>query len=144
MWRRAVVAALVLLAAAATFTPTYGITSVTADRSIDGRTAPDPEAYLGVVTEPVVVENNTTDAVLVRLTNRFDEPLRLAVEIDDVDGSVTVTALDAPRRVGPGESGVITADVACDSNGGRPAITVIARGETVRIELSRRVRVQCS
>jgi hypothetical protein len=127
--------------------PTSGVSSIDADRGVGVDVASDQHAYVAVTDDDVTVTGDTTDVVLVDVTNQATERLNLSVSVRDDGGSTapyveTVTVTD---WLDPGDSGVIEGDVVCD--GHTESVTVelelTATGSTTNATLTRTVTIDC-
>lgn len=140
------IAALVLLT-----TGTGGVSTISAERSVELAVADEGEAYVGVeVVDPVFDPGQPEDATVLTLTNRLDQPLtdvEVTVRGDEKTPPV-LQGYDTPERLGVGEQATVTATVNCDASPGRDTETwtvgVSAAGDGVSVETTRTVTVTCT
>jgi hypothetical protein len=117
---------------------TGAFSAVAADRGVSVSVAPPEDAYLGL-SEPLVstVPDDDTRADLLVVTNRLNERVELTAEVTEAnpDGGPNVTNLSVVSALGPGDSGPVSADLACGSNATEAVtVTVDAVGTGVRVE----------
>ena len=145
---------------------TGGFATATADRGIATDTADDATAYVGYDSpneirieyggnvsesdgedseesdgedsEETDADANTTEAVIVTVTNRLDTSIDVtSVDVDEPN-DLAVTVTSTPTDISPGESGEIAAELECeDLFADEPlSVTVAVDGDTVGAELS--------
>ena len=98
----------------------------------------DSEESDGEDSEETDADANTTEAVIVTVTNRLDTSIDVtSVDVDEPN-DLAVTVTSTPTDISPGESGEIAAELECeDSFADEPlSVTVAVDGDTVGAELS--------
>jgi hypothetical protein len=117
---------------------TGAVSSASLDRGVSVSVAPPEDAYLGL-SEPLVsaVPDDDTRADLLVVTNRLNERVELTAEVTEANpgGGPNVTDVSVVSALGPGDSGPVSADLACGSNATEAVtVTVDAVGTGVRVE----------
>ncbi|MFB6082661.1 MAG: hypothetical protein ABEJ94_00260 [Halorientalis sp.] len=134
---------------------TGAFSSVSADRGVEVAVVEDEEALLGIEGGPHAFPNGNEDRELLTVTNRFAQPVTVTVEITDSgDGGVpTLKESDDEKEVvlDAGEDDSIEWKIQCSSQGGKAdpqtetwTIDVSATGETVSVETTETVTIQCT
>lgn len=120
----------------------------TAERGVELAVVDDEDAYLGLraATPLELPAGETHDRNVVRLANRFASTLdEITVSVTERDDDPpTVTGVDAPARLGPGDAGWIAVDVDCGASGNEETVTIAmeASGRDA-VELARDVTIVC-
>jgi hypothetical protein len=127
--------------------PTSGFSNVDADRGVGVDVASDQHAYVAVTDDDVAVTGDSTDVVLVDVTNQATESLSLSVTVLDDGGSTApyVENVTVTDSLDTGASGAVEADVVC--GGHTESVTVelelTATGSTTDATLTRTVTIDC-
>lgn len=130
--RRQILLLIILVAGGALVTSTSGVSSVAADRGVQGEIAEDPSAYLGFEQTPQNTADGTTD-LEVTVTNQFPSGTDLTVVTVTVNGTTVDLAESDPLESGESATHTFTT-VPCDD-----PITIKASGNSVRVSLDRSV-----
>jgi|GEM_PF-3454292 len=139
------------LAAVALLAPSTTSLAVTAaDRPITAAVADDDDAFLGIEDGPIRLPNgNHDDVVLLRVTNRLGAPIDVSVSVrGDVKGPPPVVRdVTGITALAVGETGAVTADIACGNASDRVdvfRVRVTATSTDTTIEVEETVRVTCT
>lgn len=132
MYRRQILLLVILVAGAALVTSTSGVSSVSADRDVQGKIAEDPSAYLGFEQTPTNTADGTTD-LEVTVTNQFSSGTDLTVVKVTVNSTTVDLAESDPLESGESATCTFTT-VPCDD-----PIMINASGNGVRVSLDRSV-----
>jgi len=156
MTRRWLYGGLVVLALSL-LVSTGSFSAVSADRGVDVTVADDDDAFLGITLESPVLDNGRHDGTeLAAIQNRFGTPLteiEVTITGDDTQSPKLLPQgtpdVDVPDTLGPGDNGVIEADIQCSNAGGSGPtedwqIHVSASSDSATVELTRTVTVECT
>lgn len=144
---------LLALAAVALLAPsTTSLTVTAADRPVTAAVAADDEAFLGIVNGPIALPNgNHEDVVLVEVTNRVPNTRTIDVQVrisgDTAGPPPILRDVDGIDSLTRGETGTVTADIACGNASDRVDVFdvhIIATSEDVEITVTESVRVTCT
>lgn len=119
--------------------------SLTGERPLQIATSSDATALLGVSERPQAGTSGATVPIF-EVTNRFDDPIQfISVRLLNPTGApVDPGSLSTPTALGPGESGLITAELSCSTSNSQPLqLQIDAATGTESVTLSRRVSVSC-
>ena len=128
---------------------TGAFSRASADRGVDIAVVNDDDAYLGIEKRPVsVTSNESENASLVRLTNRFSRSLELVLTISESDTErlPDISSIDSPTVLGSGESESIRATVRCDNLTATETVRVgiQASNDVTRVVANRTIQISCA
>jgi len=128
---------------------TGAFSRASADRGVDIAVVNDDDAYLGIEKRPVsVTSNESENASLVRLTNRFSRSLELVLTIaeSDTERLPDISSVDGPTVLQSGESESIRATVRCDNLTATETATVgiQASNDGTRVVANRTIQISCA
>jgi len=127
---------------------TGAFTSATVDRSVSVAVVDDENAYLGIQQSPVsVTGSQSSEVVLLTLTNRFQKPLDITVRVTarTTDRRPTVARASGPATLDAGAEASVTAVATCANSTAteQSTVSISASGDGVLVTADRTVTVDC-
>jgi hypothetical protein len=152
MHRRTLLAVAVLALSIAIVTGSGSFTSASAERPVSVQIVEDHSAFLGVDyqenVQVTITNGSETETIELRIQNRFGEAIDVKVRKIRVDGPLTgenVTIPSEANHLQPYDEPTIPLTVTCHEEGTSSiSYEILATGSSVRVEMTRKLTVQCT